>query len=278
MISVVIPTYKSPEYLDWCLHSCIEGQTFDTNEIIVIVDGHYEMSEDVLKKYEGKIKVVDLGSNKGMCYALNTGMWYVTNEWFLIVNDDNVFPKDWDKRMMSDLEYAKNFKFGDKFVMTPRQIEPAGPSIFNFDIKDFGRDAKTFDYDGYCQYEKTIADDSYNRFRNYGEIFPFLMKKKYYMAVGGFDLIYPSPFICDWDFFLKLDLNNIGMSRTHKGHFYHFGSAATKNRTDNDQIKFKASEQPAAEMFLYKWGHPPRLYSNNSHSPKGQTIKGIKYE
>ena len=91
-------------------------------------------------------------------------MWYVTNEWFLIVNDDNVFPKDWDKRMMSDLEYAKNFKFGDKFVMTPRQIEPTGPSIFNFDIKDFGRDAKTFDYDGYCQYEKTILDDSYNRF------------------------------------------------------------------------------------------------------------------
>ena len=29
-----------------------------------------------------------------MCYALNTGLWYVTNEWFLIVNDDNVFPKD----------------------------------------------------------------------------------------------------------------------------------------------------------------------------------------
>ena len=42
MISVVIPTYKSPEYLDWCLHSCIEGQVYDTNEIIVIVDGHYE--------------------------------------------------------------------------------------------------------------------------------------------------------------------------------------------------------------------------------------------
>ena len=55
MISVVIPTYKSPEYLDWCLHSCINGQVYDTNEIVVIVDGHYEMSESVLKKYEGKI-------------------------------------------------------------------------------------------------------------------------------------------------------------------------------------------------------------------------------
>ena len=102
MISVVIPTYKSPEYLDWCLHSCIEGQTFDTNEVILIVDGHYEMSESVIEKYKGKIKVVDLGTNKGMCYALNTGMWYVQNELFLIVNDDNVFPDGWDKRLLDD--------------------------------------------------------------------------------------------------------------------------------------------------------------------------------
>jgi hypothetical protein len=99
------------------------------------------------------------------------------------------------------------------------------------------------------------------------------------MIVGGFDTMYQSPFICDWDFFLKLDLNNIGMSRTHKGHFYHFGSAATKNRTDGDQIKFKASEQPAAEVFMYKWGIGPQLFENNSHNPKNnQIIKGIKYE
>ena len=104
MISVVIPTYKSPEYLDWCLHSCIEGQTLDTNEIIVIVDGHYEMSESVVKKYEGKIKVIDLGTNKGMCYALNTGMWYVQNEVFLVVNDDNVFPDEWAKKLLKDCE------------------------------------------------------------------------------------------------------------------------------------------------------------------------------
>jgi len=144
MISVVIPTYKSPEYLDWCLHSCIEGQTYDTNEIIVIVDGHYKMSESVIKKYEGKIKAVDLGTNKGMCYALNTGMWYVTNEYFLIVNDDNVFPDKWDENMMSHF-----LPQDDKFVLTPRQIEPTGPSIFNFHISDFGIDAKGFKYKDY---------------------------------------------------------------------------------------------------------------------------------
>ena len=45
--------------------------------------------------------------------ALNTGMWYVTNEWFLIVNDDNVFPLEWDKKLMDDVEFGKKFKYGE---------------------------------------------------------------------------------------------------------------------------------------------------------------------
>jgi len=269
MISVVIPTYKSPEYLDWCLHSCIEGQVYDTNEIIVIVDGHYDMSKSVLDKYEGKIKLIDLGTNKGMCYALNTGMWYVTNEYFLIVNDDNVFPDKWDEKMMSHV-----LPQNDKFVLTPRQIEPTGPSIFDFNIKDFGRDAKDFRYDDYIEYEKSISQQ---KLSNGGEIFPFLMKKKYYMAVGGFDLIYPSPFICDWDFFVKLELIGCKFKMTHGTHFYHFGSKATKNRDDNqEKQEFTESEVVASQIFYSKWGFQPMRHSNNSHSP-GDYVHGIKF-
>ena len=269
MISVVIPTYKSPEYLDWCLHSCIEGQTLDTNEIIVIVDGHYEMSESVVKKYEGKIKVIDLGTNKGMCYALNTGMWYVKNDLFLIVNDDNVFPDEWDKKLLKDCE-----RWGGKFVLTPRQIEPTGPSIFDFHIKDFGTDAKQFKYEDFVEYEKLISE---SKLTENGEIFPFLMHKKYYMAVGGFDLIYPSPFICDWDFFLKLELIGCDFRMTHGTHFYHFGSKATKNRDDNEEKReFTESEVIASQMFYNKWGFQPMRHQNNSHSP-GEKINGITF-
>ena len=97
------------------------------------------------------------------------------------------------------------------------------------------------------------------------------------MIVGGFDTLYQSPFICDWDFFLKLDLNGLKFVRTHKSHFYHFGSTATKNGKEGD--KFKATEQPAANVFIYKWGIRPSLFNNHSHNPKnGEIIKGIKYE
>jgi glycosyltransferase involved in cell wall biosynthesis len=37
MISVIIPTYKSPDALDLCLESAIKGQNKE-NQIIVVVD------------------------------------------------------------------------------------------------------------------------------------------------------------------------------------------------------------------------------------------------
>ena len=50
-ISVIIPTYKSPKLLDLCLQSAIEGQILN-NQIIVVVDGFYDLNKDVLEKDE----------------------------------------------------------------------------------------------------------------------------------------------------------------------------------------------------------------------------------
>ena len=265
MISVIIPTYRNPEYLDICLQSAIEQQD-NKNEIIVAVDGYYDESKDILEKHKDSISVLDLGHNQGMQQALNLGVINATNEKIFILNDDNVFCSGWDTVIENSLN--KNS------VLTLNQIEPTGPGIFNFPVKDFGRNPKEFKYKEFIKYEKSIKKDELTL---NGGIFPFAMYKKDYMIVGGFDVMYQSPFICDWDFFLKLDLNGIGFTRTHEAHLYHFGSSATKN--GNEGEKFKATEGPASRLFTYKWGIAPSLYNNLSHNPKnGQTIKGIKYE
>ena len=72
MISIIIPTYRNPEYLDICLKSCIEQQ-HNKNEIIVAVDGFIDESKEVLEKYKEQINVLDLGKNQGMQTALNYG-------------------------------------------------------------------------------------------------------------------------------------------------------------------------------------------------------------
>ena len=265
MISIIIPTYRNPEYLDICLKSAIEQQKYK-NEIIVAVDGFIEESQEVLDKYKDDINVLDLGENQGMQMALNLAVMNATNEIIFVVNDDNVFCTDYDEAI------HKTLLNREKTVVTVNQIEPTGPGIFNFPVKNFGKNPKEFKYEEFIKYENELRKEEITVD---GGIFPFAMYKQYYMAADGFDTMYQSPFICDWDFFLKLDLMGLGCCRIHNAHLYHFGSTATKNGKEG--IRFKESEQPAAQMFMYKWGTPPSLYENNSHRPRGNTIRGIKF-
>ena len=48
-------------------------------------------------------------------------------------------------------------------------------------------------------------------------------------------------------------------------------------KNGKEGIRFKASEEPAAQTFMYKWGMSPQLFKNNSHRPKGSKINGIKF-
>ncbi len=264
MISLIIPTYRNPECLDICLKSAIEQQK-SKNEIIVIVDGFADESKEILDKYSNDISTLILPQNQGMQQALNLGVFNATNEIICIINDDNVLCKDWDVIVKESL--------GKDEVVTINQIEPS-PGIFGNPSKDFGTDPKMFDYKGFIEYETSIRKQNSTPD---GGVFPFAMWKTDYMVVGGFDTLYQSPFICDWDFFLKLDLNGKKFKRINTGHFYHFVSMATKKGKDKEAMS--ASENPAAQLFIYKWGIPPQLFQNNSHNPKdNQVIKGIKYE
>jgi len=135
MISVIIPTYKEPEVLDVCLKSVIEGQKHH-NQIIVVVDGFYDLNKEILKKYASHLDILNLEENVGLNRATNLGVYNASYDKVLIVNDDNVFPKNWDIRLLET--YQENS------VIAPNQIEPI-PSIFRqFHVKDLGRDPNTF--------------------------------------------------------------------------------------------------------------------------------------
>ena len=104
MISLIIPTYRNPDYLDICLKSAIENQV-NKNEIIVAVDGYFEESVAIIKKYNGDITLLDLGENQGMQTALNLAVINATNEIICIINDDNILCKDWDIIIEKDFKY-----------------------------------------------------------------------------------------------------------------------------------------------------------------------------
>jgi glycosyltransferase involved in cell wall biosynthesis len=240
MISVIIPTYKSPEMLDLCLHSCIEGQQ-NKNQIIVVVDGFYDLNKEVLEKWAEYIDVLNLEQNVGLCRGTNLGVYNAQYDKILIVNDDNVFPKNWDIHLETD--YVKNS------LLTPNQIEPY-PSMFNqFHIKDLGKSVDTFDLEYFQEYEKTLNEVVYKKMpEETGSTLPIFMSKVDYLRIGGWDENYELGMVADWDFFLKCQLSGLKMLRTYNCHFYHFASVSTNGE------KRQKAEQNGHEYAKYKWG------------------------
>jgi glycosyltransferase involved in cell wall biosynthesis len=241
MISVIIPTYKSPEILDLCLESAIKGQK-NKNQIIVVVDGFYDLNKEVLEKWAEYIDVLNLEQNVGLCRGTNLGVYNAQYDKILIVNDDNVFPLDWDVHLETD--YIENS------LLTPNQIEPY-PSMFNqFHIKDLGKSVDTFDLKRFQEYEKTLNEVVYKKTpEETGSTLPIFMSKIDYLRVGGWDENYPQGMVADWDFFLKCQLSGLKMLRTYNCHFYHFASLSVNGE------KRAQAEQYGHEFAKYKWGN-----------------------
>jgi glycosyltransferase involved in cell wall biosynthesis len=246
--SVIIPTYKSPEMLDLCLTSCIEGQR-QYNQIIVVVDGFYDLNKDVIEKWSAYIDVLNLEENVGLCRATNLGVYNAKHERILIVNDDNIFQDNWDVNL--------NERYQPNSVLSPNQIEPH-PSIFSqFRINDLGTNAKTFDLEKFWEFcdriEKGIEEET-------GSTLPIFMSKIDYLKVGGWDENYEQGMVADCDFFLKCRLNGMRMLRTYNCHFYHFASMSVNGE------KRMLAEQAGHEYFKYKWGNYMKRDINNNIS------------
>lgn len=240
MISVIIPTYKSPIALDLCLKSAIEGQTLQ-NEIIVVVDGFYEINEKVIDKYKHDIQVLDLEENVGLCRATNLGVYNAKFDKVLIVNDDNVFPKDWDIKLLEHYE--------PNTVLTPNQIEPI-PSMFKqFTIKDLGRIPEHFNL---LHFQKYVSTVSYPKKEETGSTLPIFISKMDYLRVGGWDENYQLGMVADWDFFLKCSLSGMKMVRSYNCHFYHFVSLTTLSQ--GVMKERQTSENSGHAYARYKWG------------------------
>jgi glycosyltransferase involved in cell wall biosynthesis len=234
--------------LDLCLTSCIEGQRQD-NQIIVVVDGFYDLNKEVLEKWAPYIDVLNLEENVGLCRGTNLGVYNSKHERILIVNDDNVFQNNWDVNL--------NERYQSNSVISPNQVEPF-PSIFSqFKINNLGTDVKTFDlgqfWDLCDRIEKGIEDET-------GSTLPIFMSKIDYLKVGGWDENYEQGMVADCDFFLKCRLANLKMLRTYNCHFYHFASISVNGE------KRMLAEQAGHKYFKYKWGNYMKRDINNNIS------------
>lgn len=269
--SVIIPAYRSPAYLELCLRSALTGQR-GQNEFIVVFDGHFELYQEVYERYRKQIQVLVFAQNQGLCQALNQAVWRASQPQLLLVNEDNVFPPDWDQRLQP--------LCAEDLVLSINQVEPR-PSVYPFLIQDLGQTAADFDLARFQDWEPAQARPE---LVPDGKLFPFVISKRLYLQVGGFDLAYASPHYCDFDFFLKLELcQGVRFGRSCALHFYHFSQKST-SRPDGTpaevaaaEAHFKALGEQARQLFEHKWGIAALRGPHNSLLPQVRFQQGIRY-
>ena len=90
-ISILIPTYKSKNALDLCIRSCVEGcDNLKNIEILIGVDGTFEICKEILDKWKQYIKTLILEENVGLSRTTNLLVYNASYDLILILNDDNV--------------------------------------------------------------------------------------------------------------------------------------------------------------------------------------------
>lgn len=92
LVSVVIPTYNRPEYLESAIRS-VSNQTYQNLEIIVVDDAS-DLDYGPLEKKFPSVIFMKNHRNRGACYSRNRGLEAATGEFINFLDDDDeLFPE-----------------------------------------------------------------------------------------------------------------------------------------------------------------------------------------
>lgn len=209
MISIICPTLinatTKPDnwiYLEKCVHS-FKKNSKENHEFIVATNN----GEKVDCPIEG-IRQIHT-DKQGQCIAVNMAVKEATHEYVMIIDEDFIFPTNWEEL----IEKAKEYDF-----VSGNLMERGGSFVVNNcgDILSF--DEQKFEHDALM-----LKKDEWET----GFGFPLICKKEVWEMVEGYDEAYdPWGSNCDSDLEYKLMLAGIMPMRWKGVLFYHFASVS----------------------------------------------------
>ncbi|WP_202117298.1 glycosyltransferase family 2 protein [Clostridium chromiireducens] len=133
-VSVIVPVYKTENYLEKCIHSIV-NQNLDNIEIIIVNDGSPDNSENIIHKFSSKYSniIYIKKENGGLSSARNMGLKYAKGEFIGFVDSDDYI----DINMYSKM-FNKAVKDNSDIVICDMKYDLKGKDISNNKFEDFG--------------------------------------------------------------------------------------------------------------------------------------------
>ena len=89
LISIVIPNFNGILYIEDAIDSAL-NQDYENKEVIVVDDGSTDGSRGLLKKYDGRIRLIET-ENHGAAAARNTGLLAAQGELIAFLDSDDIW-------------------------------------------------------------------------------------------------------------------------------------------------------------------------------------------
>lgn len=181
LITVIIPTYNSAQYLTAAVESVLQ-QTFKDLEILIIDDGSKDNTSELVKSFGDKVRYI-YQENAGVSIARNNGIKESKGKYVAFLDaDDTWLPTKLEKQVKA-LKDNPDYKFCfSDFVGVDQNLQPIEMKrarLLNSAIKDL-----------------------LLRGNVVGSICAVLCERELFDEVGGFD---PKLSQCaDWDMWIRL--------------------------------------------------------------------------
>ncbi|MGB0757157.1 MAG: glycosyltransferase family 2 protein [Patescibacteria group bacterium] len=103
-VSVIIPTYNRPEFIDKAIDSVLQ-QTYQDFEIIVVDDGVDKRADQVVSSFDDqRVRYIPHKENKGGAAARNTGIKEAQGEYIAFLDDDDTWVSEKLETQIQTLE------------------------------------------------------------------------------------------------------------------------------------------------------------------------------
>ena len=224
MVSIIIVTWNSKEYLHTCLDK-FPAQTWDDFEIILIDNG---FEDETLNELHNTYPALDLlihrlGSNLGFAIANNIGVHLARGKWIALLNADAFPEPGWLEQLLRTVDQNPDFSF-----FSSRQIQYNDPDLLD-GAGDIYHVSGLAWRNGYKLPSKIYGLEQKEVFSACAAA--ALYSREEFLKVGGFDEDYFSYFE-DVDLGFRLRLGGAKCLYVPEAVVHHVGSASTGKRSD----------------------------------------------
>lgn len=104
MISVLMPVYNAEKFLREAIDSIL-GQTYTDFELIIINDGSFDQSRNIIYSYNDKrIKIIENEKNSGLIFSLNRAIDNASGKYIARMDADDISMPDRFEKQITFLE------------------------------------------------------------------------------------------------------------------------------------------------------------------------------